>query len=137
MKIWQGYGSEHSANLVIIGHFSSPADAAAARDLIETAMRIAADDERAGRIVAGSMPSDFSPAMGDFVIENSLPFSYADAEGLLYDHRVNVEGSDVVITTEDVVINGLMNMLIHQGARVETYSAHRHPSEYGRPTYEG
>lgn len=27
MKIWQGYGSEHSMNLVMIGHFKSPKDA--------------------------------------------------------------------------------------------------------------
>ena len=35
MKIWSGYGSEHSNNLVMIGHFKSIEDAKETQKLIE------------------------------------------------------------------------------------------------------
>ena len=35
MKIWQGYGSDHSMNLVMIGHFKNPKDAEETQKLIE------------------------------------------------------------------------------------------------------
>ena len=35
MKIWHGYGSEHSMNLVMIGHFKNPDDAEKTQKLIE------------------------------------------------------------------------------------------------------
>ena len=35
MKIWQSFGSEHSSNLVMIGHFKNVADAQEAQKLIE------------------------------------------------------------------------------------------------------
>ena len=31
MKVWVGFGSEHSANLRMIGHFDTPEDAESAR----------------------------------------------------------------------------------------------------------
>lgn len=35
MKIWHGYGSEHSMNLVMIGHFKSTEDSKKTYRLIE------------------------------------------------------------------------------------------------------
>jgi hypothetical protein len=35
MKIWWGYGSEHSMNLVMIGKFASVGEAEAAKQLID------------------------------------------------------------------------------------------------------
>ena len=35
MRLWFSYGSEHSANLVMIGHFESAPDAAKALEAIE------------------------------------------------------------------------------------------------------
>ena len=35
MKIWHGYGSEHSMNLVMIGHFKSSEDAEKTQKLID------------------------------------------------------------------------------------------------------
>ena len=36
MKIWQGYGSEHSMNLVMIGHFKDAGSAVKAKELIDS-----------------------------------------------------------------------------------------------------
>ena len=47
MKVWIGYGSEHSANLVIIGKFASGKKANAALALLNEATRIAREDEAA------------------------------------------------------------------------------------------
>jgi len=35
MKIWRGYGSEHSSNLVMIGRFKTVGDAEAAKRIID------------------------------------------------------------------------------------------------------
>lgn len=35
MKVWYAYGSEHSANLVMIGHFKSVHDAEETKNLFE------------------------------------------------------------------------------------------------------
>ena len=35
MKVWNGYGSEHSMNLVIVGHFKEVRDAEKAKELID------------------------------------------------------------------------------------------------------
>ena len=36
MKIWNGYGSEHSSNLVMVGKFKSVEDAEKAKELLDT-----------------------------------------------------------------------------------------------------
>lgn len=135
MKVWVGYGSENSANLVIIGKFESTQKADEALKLLEEATRIARADESAGRLTAGSMTSKFSHDMMDFFRRtNFASFAYGDPEQLLYDYRVAREPGKLVLTTEELEINAFMKLFIHFGAKVEVYSAHDHGGAYGRHT---
>lgn len=43
------------------------------------------------------------------------------------DVRVEVDGSQVVITTDEVDVSAFLKLLIDRGARVEVYSAHDYP----------
>jgi hypothetical protein len=47
MKIWKGYGSEHSMNLVMIGHFKEACDAREAKRLIDQLIERVAREAKA------------------------------------------------------------------------------------------
>ncbi len=51
----------------------------------------------------------------------------AEIEQFTYDVRVDVEGSKVVINTDESEVSAFMKILIDKGARVEVYSAHDYP----------
>jgi hypothetical protein len=61
MKVWFGYGSEHSANLVMIGEFKTAEDAQTALDLLNEATQIAREDEENGLLDAGKVATRFTP----------------------------------------------------------------------------
>ncbi len=134
MKIWRGFGSEHSANLVIIGHFETPENAAAAVTALEGATRIAVEDADAGRIVAGQVPHKFSSQMLEYLSKTNISLNHTDVEQLLYECSTKVDGNDLVVTTEEDNVNVFVKMMVERGARVEVYSAHKYPGKYGRPT---
>jgi len=79
MKVWIGYGSENSSNLVIIGTFKTAKQAEEVLGLLNEATRIAQADESAGRPAPGSTPTEFSDAMMEsFNNTNFASFGYAD-----------------------------------------------------------
>jgi hypothetical protein len=132
MKIWFGYGSEHSANLVIIGEFKNADEAQRSLDLLNEATQIARADEDAGHISAGTVTRQISEAQIDFFKRTSLPLGYGGPEQLLLEFHPRREGNRVVITTEEDEINAILRILLHGGAKMEVYSAHDHTGPYGR-----
>jgi hypothetical protein len=136
MKVWIGYGSEHSANLVIIGKFASGKKANAALALLNEATRIAREDEAAGRLKAGELTTKFTDAQMKLCEKTNFSVNFGDPEQLLYDFDSKVEADKVVITTDEMEINVFLKILIHEGAKVEVYSAHEHVGQYGRQTKE-
>ncbi|TRC87672.1 hypothetical protein FJV80_13145 [Mesorhizobium sp. WSM4310] len=134
MKVWIGYGSEHSANLVIIGKFESAGAAKSTLDTLTEATNIALADEAAGRLKAGEVTKNFSKDQLEFYQRTNLAL---DPEQLLYEFHARVEGDRVVITTEESEINSLLKALLHGGAKIEVYSAHDHGGPYGRRTKTG
>jgi hypothetical protein len=133
MKIWTGYGSEHSANLVIIGKFESAKVAQEALDLLNEATRIATADEAAGHIKLGSPATKFSDAMMKLFTErNFMAFGHNDPEQLLYEYSASRDNDKVVIKTEEHDINAFIKILLDGRAKIEVYSAHNHDGPYGR-----
>jgi hypothetical protein len=138
MKVWYGHGSEHSANLVIIGTFKTEEDAVKTERLISQMMEVVLEDAKDGRIEAGKPVKEFSERLMQVSkSENFYAFSYTDPGELLLEHVVERDGNRIVVTTEDQQINALLKMLVHGSAKVEVYSAHDYPSQYGRPTHAG
>jgi hypothetical protein len=136
MKVWYGHGSEHSANLVIIGTFQTEHDAEETERLIADMVEVALADAEDGNIEAGEHSIEFSQRQMDaFKRLNFASFGYDDPQELLYEHDVRREGDRIVITTEEQDVSALLKMLLHGGAKIEVYSAHAYPSSYGRPTY--
>lgn len=133
MKIWRGYGSEHSANLVMIGHFKEARDAEETKKLLEQLINQVKQNTHGGDI--DQLPRDrFTDTMLELLSKvNLYSLSPAELKQLLYDFEVTVDGNKVVITTDEVDVSVFLKVLIDKGARVEVYSAHDYPdTEYGR-----
>lgn len=136
MKIWNGYGSEHSANLVIIGEFSDAATAQAASDLLEKVREVSSDDEAAGFLdVNRGTTRKFSDAMLELLkSENLISLGYGDPEELLYDYRARVDGDKLVIETDELMVSAFLKIMLAKGGRIQILSAHDHETPYGRNT---
>jgi hypothetical protein len=63
MRLWFGYGSEHSMNLVMIGQFKSTGDAESAKQALDDLMREVQADADAGNITVGEPADRFSDRM--------------------------------------------------------------------------
>lgn len=133
MKIWKGYGSEHSMNLVMIGHFQEARDAEKVKDLLDQLTGQVMQDTDGGQI--DKLPRDrFSETMLEFLMKANLYILRpAELEQLLYDIHIDVDGDKIVVTTDEADVSAFLKVLFEKGARIEVYSAHHHPNTgYGR-----
>lgn len=134
MKVWYQHGSEHSANLVMIGHFENVAEATKAKEIIDTLTNQVREEEASGTRALGQLSERYGNAMLDLLGKlNIASIGPQELEQFLYEVNVNVESSKIIITTEEIDISVFLKVLFDQGARIEVFSAHNHSdSEYGR-----
>lgn len=129
MKIWHGYGSEHSMNLVMIGHFKSTEDAEEVNNLIKQL-----SEGLNEMIEIGTSRNRFDDDVLNLLREtNCYTLSPPELEHFLYDTHAQVEGDKIILTTEESEVSAFFKLMITKGAKVEIYSAHDYPdAEYGR-----
>jgi Family of unknown function (DUF6375) len=128
MKAWLGYGSEHSANLVMIGKFENTEDARKTNDLLQQLIVQARTDEEAGLIVTQGETERFSEAMLKLLGDANLyTVGPSELEQFTFYFDVTVNGSSIVVKTDEVDVSALLKVFIRKGARVEVYSAHTYP----------
>lgn len=129
MKIWRGYGSEHSMNLVMIGHFKSVEDAEKTQELIEQLKEGLGD-----KVDIGTSRERYGKDVLELLRETDCySLSPSELEHFLYDTHTQVEGDKIILTTDESEISAFFKLMIEKGARVEIYSAHDYPdAEYGR-----
>lgn len=122
MKIWNSYGSEHSLNLVIIGHFKEEYEVEEFEKMIDKVTEFLTNnsefDVEADR---------FDRKTLDFLSKENL-FSLTPQQlgHLIYDVHVTSRDKSVRISSDDDV-NAFISLLIHKGAKVEVFSAHDYP----------
>lgn len=128
MKVWYGYGSEHSANLVIIGSFESDSDASAVENLLQEWTVMVEDEPRTENL------KDYSNKMLAFISKHNIGFiGPSDSEELRYEYGIKREKSQIIIKTEEMGISAFIKAIIWKGGKVEVYSAHDYPNTpYGR-----
>jgi hypothetical protein len=128
MKVWYGFGTEHSMNLVMIGRFRDAVTAETVNQIIEQFTTALRAEEEAGRLTVGEPNDRYSEEilrlLTDFGIHSVGP---AELEQFLYDVSVRRDGDMIVVTTEEVDVQALLKVLLAKGARVEVYSAHDYP----------
>lgn len=132
MKIWKGYGTEHSANLVIVGNFKTIEDASKAKTIIEELTKIARKDEEEGLISAGGDNNQITPRFMDFISHTNFSTNSRDLEQLLYDYNLKQNKNELNLHTEEQGFQLFLNAMIHCGAKIEMFSAHNYQSKYGR-----
>ncbi|WP_226093292.1 DUF6375 family protein [Dickeya oryzae] len=132
IKIWNGYGSEHSMNLVLIGRFKQTQDAEKVeKDIIKISTQAAKDE-------CYTIPFDepenqrFSDDMLSLLRSLQLNvLGPTDLGQLLSDHHLSRDGDRITITTDEAEISAFVKLFIEAGAKVEVFSAHDYPSDPG------
>lgn len=134
MKVWNQFGSEHSANLVMIGHFKDVSDAVRAKEVIDELTEKVSECEEKGIIEVGGRSESYGQDLLDFLSSrNIMTIGPRELEQFLYDVKVELEGEKIVVTTDEVDVSAFLKLLIDQNARIEVYSAHAYPdTEFGR-----
>ena len=127
MKIWYEHGSEHSANLVMIGHFEEATEATKAKEIIDALMAQVEKEQENGTLVLGSPLDRYGSEMLDLLGRLEVAsIGPGELEQFAYEVNVEVDDKSVVVTTEELDIAAFMKVLFLRGARVEIYSAHDH-----------
>ena len=134
MKIWTGYGSEHSMNLVMIGHFQEAVKASEAKSTIDAITKTIEKDARLVEDLRQPHAQRYSAEIFDVLKAHDLYIiAPEELEQFIYDVSVEVKGKDVVIRTDESDVSAFLKVLIDNGAAVEVYSAHDYPEKgYGR-----
>lgn len=134
MKLWFGYSSEHSSNLVMIGRFKTVSDATKVKEIIEQLTEQVRADEQAGLLKIGELTDRYTVDMLNLLQKVKVhSIGPAELEQFAYDVRVKVENNEVVLTTDEIDVSAFLKVLLDNGARVEVYSAHDYPNtEHGR-----
>ncbi len=129
MKIWYQHGSEHSANLVMIGHFEDATEATKAKEIIDALTKQVEEDQD-----KGSPLERYGKEMLDLLDRlNVSSIGPRELEQFAYEVSVKVEGNKIVLKTEEIDISAFLKVMFNRGARIEVYSAHNHPdASYGR-----
>ena len=130
MKIWNGYGSEHSMNLVLIGRFKQARDAEKAENDIDKLSAQASRDD--SHTIAFDGPADqrFSDEMLSLLRSLSLnTLGPTDLGQLLSDHRLERKEDRITVTTDEAEVSAFVKLFIEAGAKVEVFSAHDYPSD--------
>ena len=124
MKFWNAYGSEHSANLVMIGHFKTNAEAEEAHDALEKIKQHLMESQE--NYEDGTR---YSKAMRSLLMDLNLHMIVpSEINQLNYDARTRLEKERIVVTTDESDFSAILKLLVEYGAKVEVYSGHTYPS---------
>jgi hypothetical protein len=130
MKVWYGFGSEHSANLVMIGRFKDADAAHKAKEAIERLAEQYSNDARVDSATGADNSDRYSENMLKLLQEvNIHSVRPAEFEQLNYNIHVELKGKEIRVTTDEIEISAFLKILFDKGAKIEVYSAHDYPDE--------
>jgi hypothetical protein len=128
MKVWNDYGSEHSANLIMIGRFKDVETAEEAKKIIDQIEKQVSADIEANRIVVGELARRYTEGIQSLLGQLKVySISPTELEQFAYDVQVELKGETIVVKTDEMEVSAFLKVLIDNGARVEVYSAHDYP----------
>jgi hypothetical protein len=130
MKVWPGYGSEHSMNLVMIGRFKEEDDAAKAKEIIDLIGDQFRADEKADLARVGDVAERYTDGMRKLL--ERLDFYSVEPnefQQFVSDVSVELKGNQLMLWTDEADVSAFLKVLVRKGARVEVYSAHDWPDK--------
>lgn len=120
MKIWQSYGSEHSMDLVMIGHFKDSKDAIETNDVINQLT-----NGLNGKIDVGKSSNRFSDEILDLLRKTECHcLSPHELEQFLYEASIRIEENKIILETDEADVSAFFKLMILNGAKVEVFSKH-------------
>ena len=130
MKIWNAYGSEHSMNLVLIGRFKRAKDAEKVEKDIDKLSAQASKDDSLSIMFGNPEDQRFSDDMLSLLRSLNLnTLGPADLGQLVSEHRLEREGDQITVETDEAEVSAFVKLFIEAGAKVEVFSAHHYPSD--------
>lgn len=128
MKIWNTYGSEHSANIVMIGKFKEISDAEDVKKTIDSLTEQVRKDEQEGFIIFGKGTERYSDEMVDLLGRLKIhSISSIELEQFAYDVDVDLKKKEIILKTQEVDVSAFLKLFVEKGAKVEVYSSHDYP----------
>ena len=123
MKVWQSYGSEHSMDLVMIGRFKDVNDAEETKEIIDSLFDNLQDKVRI------EAPEDrYSDEVLKLLRCKKVTFlAPQELNQFLFDIRVELNGSEIRVTTDEQDVSGIQKIMLNRGAKIEIFSAHDYP----------
>lgn len=120
MKIWYGFNSEHSANLVMIGTFKEVSTAREAKDAMDKLVRhvVKSNDQD---YLSERFSDDLRQLLRDLNLYSIGP---SELEQFRYDVSFKQEGKKLVLKTDEVDVSAFFKLMLDRGARIEIFSAH-------------
>jgi len=130
MKIWNGYGSEHSMNLVLIGRFKGAQDAEKVEKEIGKLSAQSLKDDCNSIPFAEPENQRFSDEMLSLLWSMNIhSLGPSELAQLVSDHHLAREGSRITVTTDEADVSAFVKLFIEAGAKIEVFSAHDYPSD--------
>lgn len=130
MKIWNGYGSEHSMNLVLIGKFKRTQDAEKVeKDIDKLCAQVSKDDSHS---IPFAEPENqrFTDDMLTLLRSLNLnTLAPADLDQLVSEYHLNREDNQITVKTDEAEVSAFVKLFIEAGAKVELFSAHDYPQD--------
>ncbi|MET3999979.1 DUF6375 family protein [Marinobacterium sp. MBR-109] len=128
MKIWNGYSSEHSMNLVLIGKFKREQDAEKVEKDIDKLSAQSLKDDCESIPFASPEDQKFSDEMLSLLWSLNLhTLGPSELGQLVSDHRLDRANNRITVTTDEADVSAFLKLFIEAGAKVEVFSAHDYP----------
>ena len=130
MKIWNGYGSEHSMNLVLIGKFKRAQDAENVEREIDKLSAQSSKDGSDSTPFAKPESQKFSDDMLSLLCSlNIYTLAPGELGQLASDYRLKREDGRITVTTDEADVSAFIKLFIEAGAKVEVFSANDYPAD--------
>lgn len=123
MKIWHGFGSEHSSNLVMIGQFKTETDAKNTKEKLDRII-----ERLSGKIQFERLEDRFTEEEIEVLTSENVHYlTPKDLEQLVFEFDCSIDKNEIHITSEELEITVFVKLLVENGAKVEVFSAHNYP----------
>lgn len=124
MKVWVGYGSEHSNNLMMVGTFANADRASEVFKDFDEIRKQAQVDYEAGILDLEKTRSRWSDAMQALLIKHNVySLGPDDLMDFVLDTHVSHEGDKIIVRTDEIEVAGFLKLFFSRGARIEVGDA--------------
>lgn len=125
MKIWIGHGTEHSANLLMIGTFKEIRDAEVTKKAIDLlCQEVNQDHERYSYGRNTEFSDQIMKIMNEYRFYGLSP---EELEQFCLDVQTTQKDKTIILETDETDISAFFKLFIDRGARIEIYSRHDYP----------